>query len=268
MNGIEIQVGQDGIALLELSHGKANEMGRAQLDGFEALCERLEGSDEVHTLVSYSRRRSSKGTPIFIAGADVTERIGWSDEEVARHVRRQREVLARLRRAPVFHIAIVHGVALGWGTEYLLTCDYRIATREATFGLPETGLGIVPGAGGTSELWSLIGVAQALRLGMTGESIEAREAMRLGLIQEVVETVDVGLERARVLGRRVATRSPTAVAAFKRALLDAVGRPPAERAEIEAQAYERCLESGEARIGRESFATVREGKRPPWGPRR
>lgn len=255
---------QGHAAVLEFDHGKANEMGSEQLRSFEALPEQL---GDARALISFSRRRSRRGTPIFIAGANVTERVGWSRDQVAGHVRWQRATLARVRRLPLFHVAVVNGVALGWGTEYLICCDYRIATKEATFGLPETGLGILPGAGGTSELWSLIGVPQALRLGMTGERISAEEALRIGLIQEVVEDVDAGLARAHALAASVARKSPTAVAAFKQGLLDAVGRSAEDRTEVEAQAYEHCLDSGQAAIGRENFSAIRAGDEVPWGPR-
>lgn len=255
------------LALLELNHGKANEMGRAQVHAWDRLAEQLEAS-EVQALITFSRRRSARGAPLFIAGANVTERAGWTPEEVAAHVRTQRRVLARVRRLPLLHVAVVHGAALGWGAEYLITCDYRIATPEATVGLPETGLGILPGAGGSSELWALIGLPQALRLGMTGEVLGAEEACRIGLVQEVVPDVDAGLARARALAERVARRSPTAVAAFKAAALGAVGLDAAARAELEARAYEHCLSSGEAAIGRAHFAELIQGGRAPWGPRR
>ncbi len=260
-------VREGAVALLEFDHGKANEMGSAQLSAFEVLVEELAASD-VRALISFSRRRSSRGTPIFIAGANVTERGGWSRDEVAAHVRRQRAVLARWRRLPLFHVAVVNGVALGWGTEYLITCDYRIAASEASFGLPETGLGILPGAGGSSELSTLIGLPQALRLGMTGERIPSDEACRIGLVQEVAQDVDAGLERARALAARVSRNSPTAIAAFKAAALGGVGLGPAERMELEAVAYEHCLDSGEAAIGRENFAAIRKGEPVPWGPRK
>lgn len=253
------------VAVLELDHGKANEMGSPQLAAFERLVDALPAQG-VRALITFSKRRSRRGTPIFVAGANVTERTGWSDDAVAAHVRRQRAVLARLRQLPLFHIAVVNGVALGWGTEYLITCDYRIAASEAVFGLPETGLGILPGAGGTSELWSLIGVPQALRLGMTGERIDATEAHRIGLVQELADDVDAGLARAHALAARVARNSPTGVAAFKRGVLASVGQAADARREIEAQAYERCLFSGEAAIGRANFKAIREGAEVPWGP--
>ena len=254
-------------AILTLDHGKANEMGSDQLRAFEALLGELADSD-VRALITTSRRTSRRGTPIFIAGANVTERHGWSRDQVAEHVRWQRRTLAAWRRLPLFHVAVVNGVALGWGTEYLITCDYRIAAEAAVFGLPETGLGILPGAGGSSELAALIGLPQAMRLGMTGERISPAEAQRIGLIQEVVPDVDAGLERAKALAALVAKKSPTAIAAFKAAALGCVGLPPAERQELEARAYEHCLDSGEAAIGRENFAAIRKGEAPPWGPRK
>ena len=182
-------------------------------------------------------------------------------------MRRQREILQRLRHAPIFHICLINGLALGWGTEYLITADYKIALNSAAFALPETGLGILPGAGGTSELSALIGPAHALRLGITGEQINAEEALRIGLVQERAVSMEGALDRALVLASLVSRKSPTAIASFKRALLACVGVPAAERSEIEARAYERCVETGEAAIGRRDFHKIKRGETPSWGPR-
>lgn len=256
------------VARLRIHHGKANEMGVAEIEDWERLVDWLEAGP-VAALVSSSDRVSSRGTPIFIAGANVTERAGWSDDAVKAHVRRQRAVLARLRRVPLFHVAVVHGVALGWGTEFTLACDWRIATPGARFGLPETGLGILPGAGGASELAAVVGPNQALRLGMTGETVGAEEAHRTGLVDELAPSLEAGLERAEALARLVGTRSPTAVAAFKAALLAGLGLGASERRELEARAYEHCVDSGEAAVGRAHFASITSGgPRAPWGPLR
>jgi enoyl-CoA hydratase/carnithine racemase len=260
-----LKLAVDGpVARLEIDHGKANEMGRAQLDDLVALTTWLE-TGAVRALVTWSRRVSSRGTGIFIAGANVTERVGWSDDQVRAHVRFQRETLGRLRRAPVFHVAVVDGVALGWGTEFLLVCDYRIAGPGGRFALPETGLGILPGAGGSSELPGRIGLNQALRLGMTGEQIDAAEAVRIGLVDEKADSLDAALARAEHLAARASTRSPTAMAAYKAAALAAEGLPGPARGEIEARAYEHCVASGEAAVGRANFASITEGKPVLWG---
>lgn len=261
-----LKIEQEGnLALLELAHGKANEMGRAEIGAFEHLCAWLEAG-HARTLVTFSRRTTSRGTPIFIAGANVTERQDWPAPMVKDHVRRQRTMLARLRRAPVFHVAVVDGLALGWGTEFMLACDWRIAGPQARFGLPETGLGIVPGAGGASELASLVGLPQALRMGMTGDQLDAVEAHRVGLVDELADGVDAGLERARALAAMVEKRSPTAVAAYKHAALASFGRTEDDRRRVEAEAYEHCVDTGEAAIGRANFQKIVGGEGGvPWG---
>lgn len=258
-----LKVSQEGpLWLLEFDHGKANEMGTVELADLDALAAAVRADGDAVALISFSRRRSSKGTPIFVSGANVTERVGWDADRVKAHVARQRATLAAIRALPVFHIAVVNGVALGWGTEWLLTADYRIAAADAQFGLPETGLGILPGAGGTSLLWQQVGPAQALRLGMTGERIGAPEACRIGLVEEVTSDVEGGLVRARALATRLTRNSPTANAAFKAGVHAAMaGR------DVEAEAYAWCVESGQARIGRESFAAITAGEPVPWGPR-
>ncbi|HNH47982.1 MAG TPA: enoyl-CoA hydratase/isomerase family protein, partial [Myxococcota bacterium] len=136
------------------------------------------------------------------------------------------------------------------------------------FGLPETGLGILPGAGGSAELWALVGVGQALRLGMTGERIGAEEAVRIGLVQELQPDLEAAMVRARRLIDLILLRSPTAVAAYKGAVLAAVGRDPAERQALEACAYEHCVDSGEAARGRANFDAILKGSSPEWGPLR
>lgn len=257
---------EDGRTLvLNLNHGKANEMGSDTLRAWEKVTEFLHQGD-VRSVITTSERCSRSGKPIFIAGANVTERSGWSDDSVKKHVRWQRTVLSALRHAPVFHTTLVHGVALGWGTEFLLCCDYRIATSTARFGLPETSLGILPGAGGTSELWMEVGVAHALRLGMTCEQIDANEAGRIGLVQESVESYEVGYARILALCQMVNRRSPSAISAFKSALLASRGHSSQERSSLEARAYEHCVDSGDAGVGRAHFKEIISGATAPWQP--
>ena len=254
------------VLTLEFDHGKVNEMGANELREFEQLCRRVPTSN-VRAIVSTSRRRSASGKPIFIAGANVTERAGWSDEQVKEHVRWQRKTLADVRGLPVFHVCVVDGLALGWGTEFLLTADYVIAAPGARMALPETGLGILPGAGGTSELWATVGPGHALRLGMTGEQIDADEAARIGLAHERADTLEAGLARAMTLAQKAASKSPTALAAFKAGVLDAIGGSAAERRAREAQAYDACVDCGDAAIGRAHFVDIRAGRDVPWNPR-
>ena len=256
----------DAVLRVTIRHGAVNEMGSEQLRDWESVTEFLVAGG-AKALITTSDKHTKRGTPIFVAGANVTERAGWSDEEVKAHVRWQRATLAALRRAPVFHAVVVDGLALGWGTEFLLTADYRIATRAAQFALPETGIGILPGAGGTSELSRVVGPNQALRLGMTGERITAEEALRIGLVDEVFESATAANERAEALAAMAARRSPTAVGAFKQGVLASLAMDEGERTEMEARAYEVCVDSGEAAIGRAHFKAITAGETVEWGPR-
>ncbi len=268
LTSLQIRSEAEGrILVVELDHGRVNEMGSGELADWERLTAALENT-EARALITTSTKTTRRGTPIFIAGANVTERADWSDTQVRAHVRRQRAALAALRQAPIFHIVVVDGLALGWGTEFLITADYRIAGPQARFALPETGIGILPGAGGTSSLPQIIGVNQALRLGMTGEQIDANEAERIGLVDEVVADHPTGMQRAMALAEMVARRSPTAVSAYKTAVLAALSGSDAERQELEALAYELCLDSGDAAIGRASFKAITAGEDVTWGPRK
>ena len=251
--------------VLNLNHGKANEMGSDTLRAWENVTEFLHQGD-VRSVITTSERLSRSGKPIFIAGANVTERSEWSNDQVKAHVRWQRSVLRALRQAPVFHTTLVHGVALGWGTEFLLCCDYRIATPTARFGLPETSLGILPGAGGTSELWMEVGIAHALRLGMTCEQIDSNEAGRIGLVQESATSYESGYSRLLALCQMVNRRSPSAISAFKSALLASRGLEGKDRSILEAQAYEHCVDSGDAAVGRSHFKEIISGSTAPWQP--
>lgn len=268
LGSLHLSASADGrIWFLTFDHGKANEIGTAELDDLDALAAGLRQDTDVRALVSRSQKVSSRGTPIFVAGANVTERVGWGDDRVKAHVHRQRETLAAVRAAPVLHVAVVSGVALGWGTEWTLTADYVLATDGAVFGLPETGLGIVPGAGGATELAARVGPCHALRLGMTGERVDADEAYRIGLVQERLRAPGEALARAEALCALAATRSPTSLAALKAATLASAGLPWEARRALEADAYARCVDGGDAAVGRGWFAGGAQGT-PPWGPRR
>src|SRR5262249_43706161 len=125
-------------------------------------------------------------------------------------------------------VAAIHGAALGGGLEWALACDYRIATDspKTQLGLPETQLGLLPGAGGTQRLPKLIGVQAAIDLILTGKSLKAKKALKLGLVDEVVPPAilkQIALKRARELSDgtlKVARRSGTAASSKPKKLAD------------------------------------------------
>lgn len=139
----------------------------------------------------------------FSAGGDIREFGSAPSPIVAREVRLRRDVWALLRSLRPPTIAAVHGHAAGSGMEMALLCDFRIASRDAVFSLPETGLGMIPGVVGTQTAPRMIGVARALELTLAGRPIDAPEALRVGLVGSVVAQARLADEAGR-LARRLA----------------------------------------------------------------
>ena len=127
------------------------------------------------------------GDRAFCAGADIKELMGRSMREQKEGARLGQETFRKLDALPVPSVAVINGYAFGGGLELALACTFRLATPGAKMGLPEIKLGLIPGYGGTQRLPRLIGPARALELIMTGRTVEAAEAERLGLINRVIE---------------------------------------------------------------------------------
>lgn len=257
----------DQVLRVRLDHGKVNACGSEVIADFERLATFVREQSGLKALVMSSNKVTRSGKSIFVAGADVTERVGWTDEQVIAHVNRQRQALLSLRTLPVFSVVVVNGLALGLGTELMLAFDYRIATTSASFALPETGLGIIPGALGSALLASLVGPNQALRMGCTGDSIPGKEAARIGLVDEFQDNQEAALKRVQALIDKLLLKSPRAVAAYKRCVLEGAGYSEETRIATEARRYEVQVRNGDAAMGRASFKDIREGKAPNWAAR-
>jgi enoyl-CoA hydratase len=175
------------------------------------------------------------GDRAFVAGADVTEFTGRdvAAQAATMQARRVYDVVAASERPLV---AAINGACLGGGLELALACDIRIASTTARFGQPEVNLGLIPGGGATQRLPRVVGLGAALRLILTGEPVDAAEALRMGLVEEVTEPEDC-LERAIAVAERIARNSPVAVAAARRATRAALGLPLAAGLDLERAAF-------------------------------
>ena len=158
------------------------------------------------------------GEKAFCAGADLSEFLTAPSPVVARQVRFGRDVwgLFLSIRQPL--IAAVHGYALGSGIEMALCCDIRIASEEVRFGLPEVMLGIIPAAGGTQTLPRIIGRAKALEILLTNRWVDAKEALQIGLVNQVVPK-DKLLQTAEEMAEKIASYNPIAVRNAKEAVV-------------------------------------------------
>ena len=197
------------------------------------------------------------GDKAFVAGADVTEFAGRDVAAQAATMlgRRVYDVVAALER-PV--VAAINGVCLGGGLELALACDIRVASTTARFGQPEVNLGLIPGGGATQRLPRVVGMGAALRLILTGDPVDAAEALRIGLVEEITEPADC-LPRAIAIAERISRNSPVAVAAARRATRAALGLPLSAGLDLERATFLACFAAADRTEGIAAFLE----KRPP-----
>ncbi|MBA4214954.1 MAG: enoyl-CoA hydratase [Polaromonas sp.] len=153
----------------------------------------------------------------FCAGADIKERrAAESSVQVRRRMQKSRwiEALDRTEK-PV--IAAIHGYCMGGGMELALACDVRFAAPDAVFALPETGLGLIPGGGGTQRLGSVVGPGRALDLLLTGDRMDAQRALTIGLVTRVAGSPESLNDEVTALAERIAVKPPTATLFVKQA---------------------------------------------------
>jgi enoyl-CoA hydratase/carnithine racemase len=150
------------------------------------------------------------GNKAFVAGADIGELAHVAAFEAEQSSRFGQEVLDVIENLGKPVVAAVNGFALGGGCETAMACTIRIAADSAKFGQPEVTLGLVPGGGGTQRLPRLVGKGRALQLILSGETISAQEAYRIGLVNEVVPTAEL-IPRAEAILKKIASNAPIAI---------------------------------------------------------
>jgi len=195
------------------------------------------------------------GDKAFVAGADIGEFEGRSPVDQYR-VMKQPTVFDAVERISKPVIAAINGFCLGGGMELALACDIRIASTSARFGQPEVNLGIIPGGGGTQRLPRIVGLGAACRMILTGDLIDAAEAFRLRLVEEVTAP-DALMPRAIAIAETIAAKSPVAVAAAKEATRAAVSVSLEEGLKLETALFQLCFASEDKVEGVRAFLEKR-----------
>ncbi len=203
---------EDAIAVLTLSRpATLNSWNQKMRDELREAVRGLVADDALRVLVITGEGRA------FSAGEDVRGMQGLTElgtrgfRRVARDIHNVFDELEAIE-APV--IAAINGVAAGGGLELALSCDFRIASETAKLGFPENNVGLIPGSGGCSRLVKLVGIARAKRLVMSGEMIEARRALEMGLVEEVLPPEEL-LPKTMAFARRLAEKAPLALGLAK-----------------------------------------------------
>jgi len=246
----------DSIAVVLLNRPKQlNALSDSLMDELVTALQELDRDDAVRCIVLGGSERA------FAAGADIGELAQASAIQLYFARRVERWDAIRALWTPL--VAAVSGFCLGGGCELAMSCDLIVASETAQFGQPETGLGIIPGAGGTQRLTRAVGKALAMDVILSGRFLSAREALAAGLVARVVAR-EAWLEEAKRVAREIASKGPVATRLAKEAVDRAYEAPLSLGLEYERRALYLAFASADAKEGLEAFT---EKRKPEFGGR-
>jgi enoyl-CoA hydratase len=229
-----------------------NALNSTVLEELAEAVDRIEADKDVLVAII-----TGAGRKAFVAGADVKE-IKEAGETRPRLIGRGQEILSKIRQCSKVVIAAINGYALGGGCELAMACDIRIASEDATFGLPEVKLGLMTGYGGSQLLPRLIGTGRAKYVMFTGDRFTAREAYELGLVEKLCPPDNL-MEEAMAVAKRIASNGPLAVQSCKKAIDDGIALPLDKALKLELEIYGQVTRSEDAETGLTAFL---EKKKP------
>ena len=199
----------DNIAIVTISRPQAlNALNTRFFQEMDAMISEVSGMPGIRVMVITGEGKA------FVAGADIAEMVDMTPEQGIAFSKTGQHTFRSLEKMEIPVIGAINGFALGGGLELAMGCDMRIASSKAKFGQPEVNLGMIPGYAGTQRLPRLVGLGDALFLLMSGEMIGAEDALRIGLVQKVVEPEQLMEETLRI-AKIIASKGPVAVKKVK-----------------------------------------------------
>jgi len=240
------------VGLLTINRPAAlNALNGAVLAELATQLDAIAGSD-IRCLVL-----TGAGEKSFVAGADIGEMKDLSPEQAERFSIVGNAVMEQLENLPVPVIAAVNGYALGGGIELALACDIRLASENATFSMPEAGLGILPGFGGVQRLAREIGVSKAKELAFTTNRVKAPEALALGLVSAVYPAGEL-IDAAVAMAEKIAANAPAGVRAVKKVANGSVGLTLDKSTRLEAALFGECFATADQKQAMAAFMEKRK----------
>lgn len=245
----------DQVALITINRPKAlNALNEAVVGELIAAFTELANHPEVACVIL-----TGAGEKAFVAGADIAA-MQSLDANAAREFARLGHRLGNIIESfPKPVIAAVNGFALGGGCELAMACDIRVASENARFGQPEVNLGVIPGFGGTQRLPRLVGKGRALELILTGDMIEASEALRIGLVNQVTAPEEL-LTAGRKLAQKIAGKGQVAVRLAKEAVQNGMEMDLDRACRYEADLFGLCFATADQKEGMQAFVEKRPAR--------
>lgn len=243
---------EDGVGILTISRPQAlNALHTDLLIEMHKVLAGIHYDEEIRVLIITGEGKA------FVAGADISEMAGMSSLDAREFALLGSSVFSTIEEMEKPVIAAVNGFALGGGCELALACDIRLASEKAKLGQPEVGLGITPGFGGTQRLMRIIGPAKAKELIYTGKTIDAQEALNIGLVNHVYP-VEALMEEAKKMAKEIAAKAPAAVHFCKRAMNDGYEMDLQRGLQLEADLFALCFSTADQSEGMQAFLEKRK----------
>lgn len=248
-----VDIDNDGIATVVIHRPQAlNALNAATVEELDRLFAELAANSAAKVIII-----TGSGEKSFVAGADIREMKDKNAVEARQWSQLAQEVFQKIEELPKPVIAAVNGYALGGGCELAMACDIRIASEKARFGQPEVSLGIPPGFGGTQRLPRLVGKGRAKELLFTGEIIDAAEAYRIGLVNQVAVPEEL-MDKARAMAYKLMTRAPFAVQVCKAAVNKGMDMDLNSATAYEAEVFGLCFATRDQKEGMAAFIEKRK----------
>jgi len=250
---IKYELHDDGIAFINLNNKPVNALNTDTLDDLDKIIDHLYSNNKCRLLIFRSLQKH------FSAGADLKERKKMSTTETYKFLDKINYVFDRIENFPMPTIASINGAALGGGLELALCCDFRIASENAYLGLPETSLGIIPGAGGIFRLSKLIGISKSKYWIFTAQKFSSESAQEDGVIDFISkddELLGVTLE----IAQEILENAPLALKASKH-LFNHYYKSNYDLNEIQKDSYSTIMESEDKKEAIKAFLSKRK---PIW----
>src|SRR5438445_3233925 len=243
------------IAYLTLNRPKVlNALNTKTWEDLQTAFEAARDDEEVRGVIL-----TGAGDKAFIAGADINELAHLTAVEAEKSSRFGQAVLNLIENLGKPVIAAINGFALGGGCETAMACTIRVAAEKAKFGQPEIKLGLIPGGGGTQRMPRLVGRGRALQLILSGEMINAQEAYRIGLVNEVVPASDL-IPRAEAILKQIFANAPVAIRFSLEAVNRGLATSQAEGMALEASLFGLCAGTEDKDEGTQAFLQKRAAK--------
>jgi len=243
---------ENSIATIAMDRPQAlNALNSQTLKELNSIIDEIECNDDVRVVIITGNGK------VFVAGADISEMKDLNSLQGRKFGLLGNKIFRRLELMEKPVIAAVNGFALGGGCELSMACDIRIASSKAKFGQPEVSLGITPGFGGTQRLARLVGVGKAKELIFTGDIIRADEALRIGLVNSVVEPEEL-MNVAKEMAEKITKNAPIAIAYSKVAINRGVEVDIETGLMYEGEVFASCFSTEDQEEGMGAFLEKRE----------